>query len=43
MLKRAVGAGAADGVTGKQQYSVDSLPLKANTSVIKMLEGLIHK
>jgi hypothetical protein len=43
MLKRAVEAGAVDGVTGKQEYSVDHVPLKINLSVIKILEGLICK
>jgi len=43
MLKYLVKSGAVDGVTGKRELSVDNVPLKVHTSIIKILEGFIGK
>ncbi|MEM2702854.1 MAG: DUF4392 domain-containing protein [Candidatus Bathyarchaeia archaeon] len=43
MLKHSLDFGAVDGVTGKQELSVDSVPLKVHMSLIRILEGFIEK
>jgi hypothetical protein len=43
MLKYAVEAGAVDGVTSTQMFSVDNVPAKVHISMIAILEGLISK
>ncbi|MEM2226749.1 MAG: DUF4392 domain-containing protein [Candidatus Bathyarchaeia archaeon] len=43
MLKYALEAGAVDGVTGKPQLSVDGVPMKVHSSIIRVLEGFIGK
>jgi hypothetical protein len=43
MLKYSLDFGAVDGVTGKQELSVDSVPLKVHMSLIRILEGFIKK
>jgi len=43
MLRYSVNAGAVDGVTGKPELSVDSVPIKVHLSMIRMLEGFIEK
>jgi len=43
MLKYSLNAGAVDGVTGKSEASVDSVPMKVHLSLIRMLEGFIKK
>jgi hypothetical protein len=43
MLKYSIEFGAVDGVTGKQELSVDSVPLKVHMSLIRILEGFIEK
>ncbi|MEM2988734.1 MAG: DUF4392 domain-containing protein [Candidatus Bathyarchaeia archaeon] len=43
MLKFALEAGAVDGVTGKPQPSVDGVPTKVHSSIIRVMEGFIGK
>lgn len=43
MLKSAVKTGAVDGVTGRQECSVDGVALRVHVSMMKILEGLICK
>ncbi|MEM3372443.1 MAG: DUF4392 domain-containing protein [Candidatus Korarchaeum sp.] len=43
MLRAVVEAGAVDGVTGKNELSVDKLPMKVHVAMIKMLEGFIGR
>jgi hypothetical protein len=43
MLKYSLESGAVDSFTGKQEPSVDGVPLKVHTSLIRILEGLIGK
>jgi len=43
MLKGSVSAGAVDGVTGKPQPSVDGVPMKVHSSIVRILEGFIDK
>jgi hypothetical protein len=43
MLKSILEAGAVDGVTGKREESVDNIPMKVHSSIIRILEGLIKK
>jgi len=43
MLRNAIRAGAVDGVTGEESLSVDGVPLKVHTSLIRILEGFIKK
>jgi hypothetical protein len=43
MLKGSLSAGAVDGVTGRPQLSVDGVPMKVHSSLIRMLEGFIGK
>lgn len=43
MLKFALEAGAVDGVTGKPQPSVDGVPTKVHSSIIRVMGGFIGK
>ncbi len=43
MLKSIVEAGAIDGITGKRELSVDNIPLKVHSSIIKILEGFLGR
>jgi hypothetical protein len=43
MLKNVVEAGAVDGITGKREKSVDNIPMKVHSSVIRILEGFIRR
>lgn len=43
MLRSCVNAGAVDGVTGKSELSVDSVPLEVHLSIIRILEEFIGK
>jgi hypothetical protein len=43
MLKYSLESGAVDSFTGRQEPSVDGVPLKVHKSLIRILEGLIGK
>lgn len=43
MLRAAVETGAVDGVTGRNELSVDKLPMKVHVAMVKMLEGFLGK
>ncbi len=43
MLRNILEAGAVDGITGKREESVDNIPMKVHSSIIRILEGLIKK
>ena len=43
MLVCSVKAGAVDGVTGEPELSVDNVPIKVHSSIIRVLEGFLGK
>jgi hypothetical protein len=43
MLDACVHAGAADGITGRLEATVDSLPAPVHASVVELLQALIAK
>jgi len=43
MLEACVGAGAADGITGRREATVDALPAAVHASIVELLQALIAK
>ena len=43
MLEACVRAGAADGITGRREATVDALPAAVHASVVELLHALIAK
>ena len=43
MLDACVQAGAADGITGRREATVDALPAAVHASIIELLQALIAK
>jgi len=43
MLEACVRAGAADGITGRHEATVDALPAAVHASVVELLQALIAK
>jgi hypothetical protein len=43
MLDACVRAGAADGITGRQEATVDALPAAVHASIVELLHALIAK
>jgi hypothetical protein len=43
MLKTAINVGAIDGLTRKNELSVDGIPMNIHLSFIKLLQAFLHK
>jgi hypothetical protein len=43
MLEACVRAGAADGITGRREVTVDALPAAVHASIVELLHALIAK
>jgi hypothetical protein len=43
MLEACVRAGAADGITGRREATVDALPAAVHASIVELLHALIAK
>jgi hypothetical protein len=43
MLDACVGAGAADGISGRPEATVDGLPAAVHASIVELLHALIAK
>ena len=43
MLEACVRAGAADGITGRREATVDALPAAVHASIVELLQALIAK
>ena len=43
MIEACVRAGAADGITGRYEATVDALPAAVHASIVELLQALIAK
>jgi hypothetical protein len=43
MLKTAINVGAIDGLTRKNELSVDGIPMNIHSLIIKLLQAFLHK